>query len=110
MTANNICCYSNEANDGDVVIEFHASRLDGDHWSDLLGQGKSARLGGLINLGKRHPSGRENGWLESRNRKCGQIVALQNGKEKFFAVPVPGANYSWLIGIFKKNYLHSNCE
>lgn len=37
MTANNICCYSNEANDRDVVIEFHASAIDGDHRSDLLG-------------------------------------------------------------------------
>lgn len=59
MTANNICCYSNEANDRDVVIEFHASRLDGGHWADLLGQRQKDQVRWAHWSGMKHPSGSE---------------------------------------------------
>lgn len=107
MTANSICCYSNEANDGDVVIEFHTSRLDGCHWSDLLGQGKRARLGGLISLAKEVHVDRK--LMAGESRQCGQIVPLQNGKDNLLLSLSPELIIHGLLG-FLKNYLRSNCE
>ena len=93
MTANNICCYSNEANDRDVVIEFHASRLDGGHWPDLLGVRWEYQVSRPIGLASDRRVGGK--WVAGAARRqgdyvppsCRLIVLIQNVRDKSLVVP-----------------------
>lgn len=100
MSANNICCYSNEANDRDVVIEFHASRLDGGHWSDLWGAKLEYQVRGALWIGRQE----QNWWgsdnttvrlLQAENAYYKGLLALfflfQKGRRKSLSA----GSYPW---------------